>query len=203
MDKRRGCCLVALLVFGGSFDPFHIGHLMLALEVKESLGVQEILLVPAAHSPLKRDTTRISDKDRLDMLSAVCASYPEFRLEDCEIKRGGSSYTIDTLDYLGNKPTAEALPYLLLGQDIVDSFSKWRDHNLIAERARIVLARRGPSPWRDFPWPHQRINNAIIEISSSQIRQRIAEGRRFRHLVPSEVYGIIQSRGLYGYRPND
>lgn len=188
-----------LLVFGGSFNPVHVGHLILAEEALESLGADRCLFVPAAKPPHKELASGASDADRIDMLSAAIRDEPRFALETCEIERGGLSFTVDTLASIIEEYRPAEKPYLLLGDDLAPGFSSWKMPERIVSMARIVLAHRSSRIFPDFSWEHDRLDNRMIDISSSDIRARISRGISCRQALPPAVFGIIRERGLYGY----
>jgi nicotinate-nucleotide adenylyltransferase len=188
---------MSLVILGGSFNPVHWGHLFLLEEAMGILGAERACLIPAARSPHKDPITGASDRQRLEMLALATKDDPRLEVLDCEITRGGVSYTIDTLAWLARERPGAEKPYLIIGDDLAAGFSSWRNPEGIAAASRIVLARRTGDPPGNFPWPHIEIDNLSLPISSSLVRQRVREGRPFRHLVPAGVFEYIRSRGLY------
>ncbi|MDR1863055.1 MAG: nicotinate (nicotinamide) nucleotide adenylyltransferase, partial [Treponema sp.] len=186
-------------ILGGSFNPVHIGHLYLADTVLTRLGYHRIILVPAFQSPFKLGEETASPKDRLDMLAASIAGDPRLTIDDCEIRREGVSYTIDTIADIGKRYRPQGRPALILGDDLAGAFHRWRSAGAIAEQADIIIARRflgGPAP--SFPFPYTGLDNEVMNVSSRLVREMILQGGNWRFMVPSGVRDIIESRGLYG-----
>lgn len=189
-----------IVLLGGSFNPVHVGHLIMAEEVRSQLGYDLALLIPCFRPPHKEMSGDPGPERRLEMLSLAVAGDPSFAVDDCEIRRGGLSYTIDTLRDVISRYAPEGKPALILGDDLAAGFPSWRDPEGILAAADIVRARRpgGPSP--SFPYPHLRADNSLVDVSSSMVRERIASGRAFRRLLDPGVYEYIVRNGLYGAR---
>ncbi len=195
-----------IAVFGGSFNPVHIGHLALADELRASLGYDRVILVPANVPPHKAMASGASAADRIAMLALACEGSDFLEYDDCEIARGGVSYTIDTIRYLTekNRSRLSGLLGFAFGQDLVAGFGSWRDPDSVAREADLILARRPESdaagqgvPTATFPWRHIGLGNPLLPISSSDIRGRISSGKAWRYLVPDAVYRYIVGHGLY------
>ena len=189
-------------ILGGSFNPIHIGHLLLADEVISTLGYDRVILVPAFQSPLKSSAEGASPIDRLDMLAASIPGDPKLTIDNCELIREGISYTIDTIqDIIARYRPQEKLG-LIIGDDLAFSFDKWRDPEKIAHLTDIIIANRLPvlaeTNVSSFPYPHKLLNNSIINVSSQKIRERISKADAWRYFVPPGARGIIEERGLYG-----
>jgi len=187
-------------ILGGSFDPIHVGHVRLAIEAREHLDLSEVVLEVARVSPFKVGQAVASPKDRWRMAQAAVEGIPGLRASDRELRREGISYTIDTVRaYAGEEI------FLILGSDALAEFTQWRDWEEILARARLAVAERPGAParkalanlppaFRDrvvfFPAP-------LLDISSTDIRARIGEGRCVRYLVPDPVIQIIEEKRLY------
>ncbi len=210
-----------LAILGGSFNPPHIGHFALADAVHGELGFNTVLLVPTFISPLKTSENFVSAEDRLEMLCRASAGSSFLSVSDCELKRGGVSYTVDTLRFVienyGSSLTDK--PALVLGFDLVSSLYKWHRAEEIVGMADIILARRpgfsvafakmkgsggqGSKPVSIlFPGMSKSASvffadNIELSVSSSDIRRRIACGKSWRYLVPEAVSGYIIEKGLY------
>jgi nicotinate-nucleotide adenylyltransferase len=206
---------VKLAILGGSFNPVHIGHLFLADEVLSSLGYDRVILVPAFKSPFKVDSSEVSPmasptaslmaspKDRVEMLAASISGDPRLTIDDCELSREGISYTIETLIDIIDRYMPEGKPGLILGDDLVSNFDKWEKPDDIAELADFIIARREEKTLlSNFPYPYRALNNEVMNVSSRQIREKIAKGDAWRYLVPSGARYIIEGRGLYGFGNN-
>ena len=191
-----------LAILGGSFNPVHIGHLFLADEALSCLNYDRVILVPAFHSPFKIGAINISTKDRMEMLAASISGDPRLTIDDCEINREGVSYTIETLIDIIERYTPDGKPGLIMGDDLVSSFDRWHRPDDIAELADFIIARReGMEIPENFPYPYRALNNEIMNVSSSQVREKIGKGEAWRYLVPSGARDIIEGRGLYALAP--
>ena len=188
-----------LAILGGSFNPVHFGHLVLADMVLSGLGYDRVILVPAFQSPFKIDAESASPEDRRDMLTASIPGDPRLTIEDCEINREGVSYTIDTLKDIIARYMPDAKPGLILGDDLASEFHKWQSPDEIAELADIIIARREENSI--FPYPHKALSNEILNVSSRMVREKISRGEAWRYLVPPGARYIIESRLLYGFSP--
>ncbi len=193
------------IVFGGSFDPVHIGHIILTRDIKEILGAREVIFVPTAQAPLK-DKHRASPNDRLNMLKLALEGEEGFTLEDYEIKRGGISYTVFTLEYLTEKHKGEEL-YLLLGSDSFLRFHLWKEPIKILRMVKIVVVDREGKlkevekyindKFREYKDRILLLKTRRVDISSTEIRERIRQGKSIYCLVPEKVEKYIKERGLY------
>ncbi len=183
-------------LFGGSFDPVHHGHLILARAAREALGLESVVLMPARHSPHKL-ADRITPGDlRLAMLQAAIAGEEGLEVSDLELRREGPSYTVDTLRALqASRPGAEW--HLLIGADQAERLGTWREPGELVRLARVVvLDRRG-----SMVPPGFQVVRCLLEISSTEVRNRVACGRSIRYLVPDAVAGLIARHGLYTPHP--
>lgn len=188
-----------LAVYGGSFNPFHYGHRSLIDGVLR-LGIYDrILVIPTYQSPLKEPHGGASWEDRLDMLNAALVGYPSVTVDLCEIRRGGLSYTIDTIQEIGTRYQPEGPIGLVLGDDALMSFHRWKDASLLAEKVEFLVGRRETTEGiQNFPYPVRMLPTEVVPIASRDIRERIASGKSWSHLVPCRVAAIIEERGLYG-----
>jgi len=179
-------------ILGGSFDPIHHGHLILARAALEELGLDRILFIPANMSPHKTDTTPATAQDRLAMLQLAIENEPGFEALDLELHRPPPSYTVDTLRELRSRHPDDAFT-LLIGADNVAKFDTWREPDEIRRLAKLAVLDRAT---HDTPhdWPVVR---RLIDISSTDIRARVAAGRSIRYLTPDSVCDYITAQGLY------
>jgi len=192
--------LVVLL--GGTFDPIHLGHLILAQEVLDKAEADRILFVPAGVPPHKIGAPVSEARHRLEMVKMAIAGNPQFKVSEVEIRRNGPSFTIDTLHAIrsGLKDSDEL--GLIVGADQVVEFETWKDYRTIATKFRLFLTTRAglPEPDRE---KHPYLRNAVlvpipsIEISSTDIRERVRQGRGIQYLVPREVSRYIREERLY------
>jgi nicotinate-nucleotide adenylyltransferase len=195
-------------IFGGSFDPIHIAHLILAECCRESLGLERILFIPAFISPLKQSSQPVAPKHRIEMLRLAIGGNPQFQVDTRELDRGGVSYTLDTVLTLKNDyPNAEL--FLLMGADSVRDLPKWKSPEELLELVSIGAISRGglgTPPWDSIRhlateerWLtiQNQIDAPQLEISSSNLRQRILAGHSIRYQVPAAVEMYIEQHQLY------
>jgi nicotinate-nucleotide adenylyltransferase len=187
---------VRIGIFGGTFDPPHLGHLIVARDACEQLRLDRVLFVPARRPPHKLDQA-VSEADvRLAMLTAATAADPQFEICELELNREGPSYTVETLRELRAERAGDAF-YLLLGADQVRELATWKAPEEIARLCSIVLLSREGVGQAGHALVSASIEVTRIGISSTNIRERVANGRSIRYLVPAAVEEIITSRGLY------
>lgn len=189
-------------VYGGTFDPPHVGHLIVAGDACEALGLDRLLFIPSAVPPHKRHSVEATAEVRMEMVGAAVAGDERFEVSDLELRRQGPSYTVDTLSTLRERyPGAEL--YLLVGADVVPDLPTWRAPEEILRLARLaVLARAGDhggegSSERDGPIPFVRVPVTRVDVSATEVRRRVREGRPIRYLVTDPVRAIIEREGLY------
>lgn len=232
-----------IAILGGSFNPVHMGHIVLADSVCSELGYDKVLFVPALTPPHKEMGQAASPQDRLAMVQAAVACDTRFEAEPCEIERGGISYTYDTVLYLQKKYEGRLTAKIgvVLGTDLYADYDKWNHAEELSRTADLILARRPSdkdncpdceecSAMQDaeskaglsvsvenhpvgaynhpqtllaenkFAYPHKTLVNPELDISSTDIRARIASGKQWSSLVPEPVFHYIVERSLYGYR---
>ncbi|MDR2375965.1 MAG: nicotinate (nicotinamide) nucleotide adenylyltransferase [Treponema sp.] len=188
-----------LAILGGSFNPVHLGHLYLADAVISAFGYDRVILIPAFRSPFKLDAAAPSPQDRLAMLAASVPGDSRLLVDDCEIRREGVSYTVDTLADIYRRYLPEAKPALILGDDLARDFPRWKNSGGILSLADIIIARRTIPEAGDYPYPCRQLQNEVMNISSAQVRDSIRQGTHWRYLVPAGARAIIEERGLYGF----
>jgi nicotinate-nucleotide adenylyltransferase len=178
-------------IYGGTFDPIHHGHLILAREALETLGLETVVFVPARISPQK-NAPAASAEMRLSMLQAAVAGETQLTVDDCELQRPPPSYTIDTAEQFRRRDNDSEI-YYLIGEDNLSTLASWHRFEELRKIVRfVVLDRTGSKTIHDYP-----IIRRKIDISASDIRKRIASGRSIRYLVPPEVEAIIRRDHLY------
>ena len=184
--------LKKIAIYGGTFDPIHHAHLILAREAIETLGLEKVILVPAAISPLKKADPVATSKVRIAMLRSATKGEPEFEVNECELLRPPPSYTIDTVEEIRRREREAAL-YCLIGEDNVEQLPRWHRFTELEKAVRfVVLDRTGKQPKHSYPLIHRR-----IDISATEIRRRVAQNESIRYLVPESVEKIIQREKLY------
>lgn len=189
--------------YGGSFDPIHFGHINLALEMAEIHGLDSVLFCPANINPHKqRDLIPVTSSQRLKMVELAIEDIPHFKCIDLEIKRGGISYTVDTLKELKSKFKEDQL-FLILGLDSAIDFPNWKNPDEILTLATPLIGCRETNQENSDLCNHLNLlkknltNTSLLDISSTEIRQRISQGKYIRHLVPSKVVDYIYENQLY------
>lgn len=207
------------VIYGGTFDPIHNGHLRVAIELRERLGVDAIHLVPC-HIPPHRGTPGGSSEDRQALLALALADEPGLKVDTRELNRGGSSYTADTLRQLRQELGPEEPLAMVVGTDSFAGFDRWREWTRIPELAHIVLVTRPQGTLAPGSQPYQllaerRVSDVsalkaspaggileleppLLDISATGIRERLEQGRSVRFLLPDAVLARIEERGLYG-----
>jgi nicotinate-nucleotide adenylyltransferase len=178
-------------VFGGTFDPVHVGHLAIANSALEELALDRVIFVPAQRSPLKGDDPVASGADRVTMLEAAVVDEPRFVVSRAELEREGPSYTVDTLERMRGQGEL----YLILGSDAYADFARWRDPERIRSLATIVIAARPGAP--NAPKGARVLDSPLMDVSSRELRARAARGRSLRYLVPEAALRYIEEHRLY------
>jgi nicotinate-nucleotide adenylyltransferase len=190
-------------VLGGTFDPPHVGHFLAAVDAFDALSLDKLIFVPASAQPLKTGTPALaSAEDRLEMVRRAVGDDTRFEVSDAEIARGGLSYTVDTLEALEReRPGAELV--LILGMDALSSFDQWKSPERILELASLaVLARSGDHGLSgEAGRGVTAVGTRRIDVSSSEIRQRIAGGKSIRGFVAESVEAYISAENLYRLAP--
>jgi nicotinate-nucleotide adenylyltransferase len=185
-------------VFGGSFDPPHLGHLLPLIDAAETLGLDQVRYVPAATQPFKVGRASASAGDRLEMAQRLVAEVPGFEASAAEIERAGLSFTVDTVSALAAaNPAAELI--LLLGADAYALFRQWREPDRIRGLASIAVLARGEAevPTDDLSDGIVLLRTRRVDISSTELRARVADGRTIRGFVPDAVADYIAGHRLY------
>lgn len=178
--------MTKVALFGGTFDPIHFGHINLAIEMLEKRQLDKVLFCPAYQNPLK-EKSLTPEYHRLEMLRLAIAGIPQFEILDWELKQGGLSYTVATLEHLSFR--YDDL-YLILGGDSLANFSQWKNWEKIEQYAKVLSA---PRQAEASGSNHFR----VIEVSSTELRDRIRKGLYCEHLMPKIVLDYILAHKLY------
>jgi nicotinate-nucleotide adenylyltransferase len=190
---------VRIGIFGGTFDPPHLGHLLVAIDAFEALALDRLVFVPTGRQPLKADVTTAPGAARLAMTRRLVGDDARFAVDAMEIERDGLSFTIDTLHaFAARDPEAER--YFLLGADAWRSFPRWRSPDEIMRLATVVVLTRGGEPIGPAASGVRAprvLPTRRIDISSTEIRSRIRAGLSLRGFVPEAVREYIEANGLY------
>jgi nicotinate-nucleotide adenylyltransferase len=196
-------------IFGGTFDPVHHGHLILAECCREQCQLDQVWFLPAAVPPHKQTNEVTSAEHRLQMMQLAVAGHPGLVVSRMETERAGVSYTVDTLKQIGEEQS-DAQLYLLMGADTLADLPNWRQPANVCQLATPVVVQRADFPAADFSvleeFVDERrlaeiqthlVNMPVVQFSSSDIRQKMREGRSVRYQVPRAVEMYIQTNGLY------
>lgn len=203
-------------IYGGSFDPLHLGHLNLAAEIMEAHALDQVWFCPAACNPHKNCHNLVSAEYRLKMIRLAIENEPRFFVSEIEINRKGLSYTIETLNELIALQSGKENPdsfALILGEDSARSFHQWHQPEAIIECAQLLIGRRNSGEgvskaFEGSPTIVEAINRGltqtrVMEISSHEIRTRLLNKKYCYHLVPGKVLDYINTNGLYSIELNE
>jgi nicotinate-nucleotide adenylyltransferase len=185
-------------LFGGTFDPVHLGHLLVARAACEELGLGRLFFIPASQSPFKPESKPTPAPQRLQLLHLALAGQTNYEIDEQEIKRGGVSYTIDTArDYVHRFPGAEL--FYLIGADHVPQLPSWREPGELARLLEFVAVPRPGETGTNAPPPFRvrTLTGFALALSSSQVRARVRTGLPTDHLVPVAVAEAIRNNRLY------
>jgi len=194
-------------ILGGTFDPVHLGHLIIAEEARVRLELDRVIFIPTGHPWLKEQQPVASGEDRLRMVELAIVSNSSFQVSSNEVDRGGPTYTVDTLQELEQELGSASELHFILGMDALEQFDRWKEPDKLLELCRLAIVNRPGHQAVDvndlvgrYPQAGTRLtllNVPRIEISSTEIRQRVAEGRSIRYLVSDSVEGYISEHKLY------
>ena len=209
-------------VIGGTFDPIHFGHLVIAEEVYATLKLAQMVFVPAGQPPHKPEQVVTPAQDRLAMLQLAIASNPHFTISMVDLERPGPSYTVETLRLLREQWGEQTTIYFVIGRDSLEDLLDWYDPLGILEQLDYLVAVKRPGYTEEkgyierleerLPGIRQRLiimSAPQLEISATELRQRVAEGRPIKYQVPEVVeqyilqHGLYRSRGDYCGRPGE
>jgi nicotinate-nucleotide adenylyltransferase len=204
MNKRKKD---GIGILGGTFNPIHLAHLRAAEVVREEMGLEKILFIPSGNPPHKPSYELADVKDRYNMTKCAISSNPNFELSVIEIEREGNSYTVDTLSELKKQYGQETTLYFIIGADILSELTSWKDYKKVFQLCEFVVVTRPGfdaaelvaaigSSEEDSPKLHI-IEMPLLDISSSDIRERIQTGRSIKYLVPDCVEEYIVKHGSY------
>ena len=194
-------------LYGGTFDPVHYGHLILAEQCREQCDLDEVWFIPSYQSPHKLGLAVTDGKARVEMLRLALAGHPRLSVSEVELRREGTSFTVDTLQQLHDEEPSREL-FWLIGGDSLNDLPTWREPQRIAELATIVAVNRGDRPLPDAASLEARLGAAIaarvrmvempgIDLSATDLRRRAREGRSLRFMTPRAVEVYIADQGLY------
>lgn len=194
-------------LLGGTFDPVHVGHLIIAEEVRLKLALDEVLFIPTGQPWLKSERSVASGEHRLEMLKLAISSNPHFKVSTIELERPGPSYSVDTASALKDELGAEVELYFIVGFDALAELPIWKELSRLLDLCQVVGVRRpgyAELDWRSLEQAIPGVSSRVIvvdvpqiDISSTQIRERVAKGLSIRYLVPEAVEGYISKNRLY------
>lgn len=197
-------------IFGGTFDPPHVGHLLAASDAIDALGLDRLVFVPNARQPLKANTEQSSPTDRLAMVRLAISGDPRFGVDPIEVDRGGVSFSVDTLESMAERSPGQER-FFLVGADASRTFAQWRAPHRIAELARVAVMQRTAEEGEtddevvagitaatgsEAP-PPIVLRTRRVDVSSTEIRARVRDGRSIHGFVTDAVARFIHERGLY------
>jgi nicotinate-nucleotide adenylyltransferase len=204
MENRK------IALFGGTFDPIHLGHTTVAADAAGHIGAEKIIFVPAKRSPLKGFFPKANDIDRLNMIALAIADNKDFQVSDCELQRPEPSYTLETVRQFQAECGSETSLYWLIGADSIDELQLWYGTTELIDECNLsTMFRAGCEPpsfskFEDI-WGSDRveklqrnvIRTSLIDISSTEIRDRIAAGDNVNDMLHPDVADYIRKHGLY------
>lgn len=198
-------------ILGGTFDPIHVGHLIIAETVLDEMGLDTVLFIPAATPPHKRGRAISDAADRLEMVRLAVENNPAFDVSDIEVRRGGVSYSIETVKALEATMDPGTEFFFIIGADTVPELATWKDIDELVQRCTFVVAARpgfrieellgtdlGLTPETSHRVLTHFVDAIRVDLASTEVRARLAEGKSIRYLVPEPVQDYIQAKGLYG-----
>ena len=185
-------------ILGGTFDPIHLGHFVLAQKAYEELNLDKVVLVPANYPWLKKPLRLTDSFHRINMINLLIKNYSWLELSNIDILRGGNTYTKDTLEELKNIFPLSTKMYLILGSDNFHDFHKWKNYERILELANIVIAKRPNFEINSNDFQNIKVlNSSMLDISSTIVREKIKKGFSMNKLIPLEVINYINNNKLY------
>jgi nicotinate-nucleotide adenylyltransferase len=203
MSERR------IALFGGTFDPIHLGHTQVAAAASQQIGAEKVVFIPAKISPLKGFFPFAGDEDRLNMIGLAIAAHPSFAVSACELKRPAPSYTLDTVRQFQREYGPQTVIHWLLGADTVADLVHWHEIRELIDACHLTTMQR-PGYVTDFDrfealWGRERvaklkedaIETPLIDISSTEVRQRLARGEDVHGMLHPAVIRYIREHNLY------
>jgi nicotinate-nucleotide adenylyltransferase len=183
-------------IFGGTFNPIHFGHLVLAEQAHEKLNLDKVIFIPSFYPPHKKSFDLAPAAHRFNLVKLAIQGNERFEISDIEVKRKGRSYSVDTLRQL-KKIYPEAKLFFISGSDVSDQITKWKSINTILALSRFVLAKRPGYRLKKYYRDILVISITELDISSSMIRRKIKTGQSVRYLMPQRVFRYIRKKRLY------
>jgi nicotinate-nucleotide adenylyltransferase len=194
---------VRLALFGGTFNPIHLGHLRLAEDVREQFELARVIFIPTNIPPHKSIEGDVPSSHRLAMLSLALESNNGFSCDDVELRRGGHSYTVDTVEYVYQNYQFEGRPFFILGSDLIPELHTWKAVDRLVQLVHFIVLVRTDYPFSAPPrgdildMQYSVYDGRKMDVRSSEIRRMIGKGKSVRYLVTDRVYQYIHDHGLY------
>ncbi len=182
-------------LFGGTFDPVHLGHLLMARSAMEEMGLDKVIFIPSCVPPHKKVPTLFTAQDRINMIRQAIKNIPEFEVSDFEIKKGGKSYSVDTVKHF-REVFGEARLFFIVGGDAIKQLDTWKDIDTLKKLCSFVSVNRPGYPRGDAKLKYHAVTMNGIEMSSTEIRKRIINGKSIQFLVPDSVLSYINQHHL-------
>ena len=202
-DRRR------IGILGGTFDPPHLGHLLIAETARVALDLESVMFLPAGEPWLKSGQRITPAAHRLRMVQLAVADNPDFCVSDCEIRRSGATYTVDTLQELRRALPPDMVLYFIVGSDVLDQFHRWKEPAAILELCRLAVIERPGGPAEGIAALQENFPDALdagavvsvagprVDFSASELRRVLASGQSTRYRIPDAVAEYIAEHGLY------
>ena len=184
-------------LFGGTFNPVHVGHLRLAEDVVEEFCLDKVVFIPTNMPPHKKMFEEISPLHRVRMVESAIKDNSRFACDDIEVERGGISYTIDTVNYVYDNYCFEEKPFFILGSDLLGEIAAWKDIDLLAGKVHFIVMKRAQDSAGLNSLSFSLFEKRKLEITSSEIRERIKKKKSIRYLVTGDVLHYIEKNNLY------
>ncbi|MBF0123082.1 MAG: nicotinate-nucleotide adenylyltransferase [Candidatus Omnitrophica bacterium] len=184
-------------LLGGTFDPIHIGHLLMARAALETLELDQVIFIPSCVPPHKKVPTLFLAKDRLKMVRLATSENPQFEVSDFEIKKGGKSYSVDTVRYFREILQPVGKLFFIVGGDAIKELDSWKDVDHLKKMCSFVSVNRPGYPRGEEKLKYHAVTMNGIEMSSTEIRKRILQGKSIQYLVPDSVLRYIKGNNLY------
>ncbi len=188
--------MTRIALFGGTFDPVHIGHLLMARTAQEEMGFDKIIFIPSCVPPHKRSSTLFSVEDRIAMVRLAVAYNSSFEVSDFEVKKGGRSYSVDTVRHFRDLYPSDVKLYFIVGGDAINQIHTWKDIDQIKRLCAFVSVNRPGYSRGLAKFKYHSISMHGIDMSSTEIRKRLQQGKSIQYLVPESVLGYIREHRL-------
>ncbi|MEI6438122.1 MAG: nicotinate-nucleotide adenylyltransferase [Candidatus Omnitrophota bacterium] len=184
-------------LFGGTFDPVHLGHLLMARAAMEQMGLDKVIFIPSCVPPHKKAPTLFTASDRMKMVRLAIKGIAEFEVSDFEIKKGGKSYSVDTVRHFRELYAADDRMFFIVGGDAIKQLDTWKDVDVLKTLCSFVSVNRPGYPRGEEKLKYHAVTMNGIEMSSTEIRKRILAEKSIQFLVPDKVLNYIKKHHLY------